>query len=222
MSPSHCDPRVGFPEDLVVGHADRGVHEGGVRREVCVDRRGVQHPAPLARHRQALRRRVLHAQPRAAALAEEKGVDLILSAIIYASGGKIKASLKARAEELAQEINAAQGAHDQAQNLLDKYEGMIAQLERDGEELLDTYRKQGEEEKARMIEEGEREAERIAKDTQRMIENEFKSMQRQIEHELVEASLTRAEEMISSKLNLTDHNRLTESYLNELEQPTRG
>jgi F-type H+-transporting ATPase subunit b len=147
---------------------------------------------------------------------------VLLGIIIYASGGKIKEGLKARSDELAQEINDAQEAHDQAQKLLDKYEGMIAQLQQDGESLLATYRQQGEEEKTRLIEEGEREADRIAKDAKRQIDNELGSMQRQIERELVETSLSRAEELINSKLNLTDHNRLTESYLNELEQPNRG
>ena len=153
-----------------------------------------------------------------------QGISLIvlLAGIIYAAGGKIKESLKARADELAQEINDAQKAHDQAQELLDKYESMIAQLQQDGEELLSTYRTQGEKEKARLIEEGEREAERIAKDARRMIDNELSSVQRKIEQELIETSLARAEELINSKLNLTDHNRLTESYLNELEQPNRG
>lgn len=153
-----------------------------------------------------------------------QGISLLvlLGAIIYFAGGKIQESLKARAAELAQEINDAQAAHDNAQKLLDQYEGMIAQLERDGEELLATYRQQGEEEKAKLIAEGEREAERIAKDAQRQIDNELGSMQRQIERELVETSLSRAEELINSKLNLTDHNRLTESYLNELEKTQRG
>jgi F-type H+-transporting ATPase subunit b len=144
---------------------------------------------------------------------------VLLGAIIHFAGGQIKANLKGRADELAQEINAAQAAHDQAQELLSKYEGMIAQLESERAELLESYRAQGEEEKARLIEEGEREAERVTKDAQRQLDNELSAMQRDIERELVESSLARAEELILSKLNLTDHNRLTEGYLTELEQP---
>ena len=146
-------------------------------------------------------------------------VLVLVGAAIYFAGGQIKANLKGRADELAQEINAAQGAHDQAQELLNKYEAMIAKLESEREELLNAYRAQGEEEKARLIAEGEREAERVTQDAQRQLDNELSSMQRDIERELVETSLARAEELIHSKLNLTDHNRLTEGYLAELEQP---
>ena len=148
-----------------------------------------------------------------------QGASLLvfLGVVIYFAGGKIQASLQSRADELAKEITAAQEAHQQAKALLDEYEEKLAQLETEREELLAAYREQGETEKALLIAEGEKEAERVTNDAQRSLDNELAAMQRKIEQELVETSLTRAEELITKKINITDHNRLTQSYLSELD-----
>lgn len=146
---------------------------------------------------------------------------LLVGVIVYFAGGKIKESLKNRADELAKEIAAAQNAHQQAQSLLNKYESLISSLESERESLLETYRAQGEQEKAKLIAEGKAEAERVAKDTQRSLENELASMQHKIEQELVDLSLSRAEDLILKNLKPTDHTRLTQGYLAELDQASR-
>ena len=153
-----------------------------------------------------------------------QGASLLVfvGAIIFLAGGKIKAGLQARAESLAAEIAAAQSAHDDAQSLLNQYEAMIGELEADRETLLETYRKQGEEEKAKLIEEGKAEAERASRDAQRAAENELAAMQRKIERELVDLSLSRAEELIVKKINITDHTRLNQSYLSDLDKLSRS
>jgi F-type H+-transporting ATPase subunit b len=142
---------------------------------------------------------------------------LLVGGIIYFAGSGIKSSLKTRADELAAEIKAAQSAHEEAKQLLDEYEAKIAQLDEERSELLSKYRSQGEEERARLIEEGQHEAERIARDAERNLNNELTMMRRKIERELVERSLERAEELITKKINITDHNRLTQNYLSELD-----
>ncbi len=147
---------------------------------------------------------------------------VLVGLIVFFAGSKVKASLQVRAEALASEIAAAQSAHDEAQNLLNKYESMISELESERETLLETYRKQGENEKAKLIEEGKSEAERAARDAERIAENELASMQSKIERELVDVSLARAEELIVKKLNITDHTRLNQSYLSELDKLARG
>ena len=146
---------------------------------------------------------------------------LFVGLIVFLAGGKIKESLKTRAENLAQEIDAAQNAHDVAKKALDEYESLINTFEAERESLLATYRNQGEEEKAKLIAEGKAEAERVAKDAQRAAENELASMQQRIERELIDLSLARAEEMITSKLAITDHTRLTQNYLSELDKAAR-
>ncbi|MAD60119.1 MAG: hypothetical protein CMH49_01215 [Myxococcales bacterium] len=146
---------------------------------------------------------------------------LFVGLIVFLAGGKIKESLKTRAENLAQEIETAQNAHDVAKKALDEYESLINSFEAERESLLATYRTQGEEEKAKLIAEGKAEAERVAKDAQRAAENELASMQQRIERELIDLSLARAEEMITSKLAITDHTRLTQNYLSELDKAAR-
>jgi F-type H+-transporting ATPase subunit b len=147
---------------------------------------------------------------------------LLVGLIIYFAGGSIKSGLVNRAESIAQEIEAAKSAHDKAHKLLNTYEEMINAFETERESLLATYRAQGEEEKAKLIEEGKAEAERVAKDAKRTAENEFAAMQNKIERELVDVSLARAEELIVKKINITDHTRLTQSYLSELDKIARG
>ena len=147
---------------------------------------------------------------------------VFVGVIVFLAGPKIKAGLQARAEALAAEIAAAQTAHDDAQALLNKYEAMIGELEAERETLLETYRKQGEDEKAKLIEEGKAEAERASRDAQRAAENELAAMQRKIERELVDLSLSRAEELIVKKINITDHTRLNQSYLSDLDKIARG
>lgn len=146
----------------------------------------------------------------------------LVGCIIYFAGSGIKNSLKTRADELAAEIKAAQNAHAEAKLLLDEYEAKIAQLDEERAELLSKYRSQGEEERARLIEEGQHEAERIARDAERNLNNELIVMRRKIERELVERSLERAEELITQKINITDHNRLTQNYLSELDQAAKA
>ena len=46
-------------------------------------------------------------------------------------------------------------------------------------------------------------------------------MQQKIERELIDLSLARAEEMINNKLAMTDHTRLTQNYLSELDKAAR-
>ena len=97
-----------------------------------------------------------------------QGASLLLfvALIIFLAGGKIKEGLKSRAETLAQEIDAAQNAHDVAKKALDEYESLINAFEAERESLLATYRKQGEDEKAKLIAEGKAEADRVTKDAQ--------------------------------------------------------
>ena len=152
-----------------------------------------------------------------------QGASLLLfvALIVFLAGSKIKEGLKSRAETLAQEIDAAQNAHDVAKKALDEYESLINAFEAERESLLATYRKQGEDEKAKLIAEGKAEADRVTKDAQRAAENELAAMQQKIERELIDLSLTRAEEMINTKLAMTDHTRLTQNYLSELDKAAR-
>ena len=143
---------------------------------------------------------------------------VLVGLIAFFAGKGIKKSLQDRADQISHEIQEAQKVYAQAEDVLARYQKMMDDFEAEREQMLASYRQQGEQEKAELIADGERLAQKLKEDAQRSIQNELGAMQRKIENDLLSKSLAKAESLLKAKVNATDHSRLTQEYLTQLEK----
>jgi F-type H+-transporting ATPase subunit b len=143
---------------------------------------------------------------------------ILLVLLFVAARKPIMNGLSSRADAITKEIDDARQALDAAQELHDQYEGMIAALESEREELLAQYRSQGEAERQALIDEGKREAERLAAEAERAAKNELIALQRKIESELIDLALEKAEGLLKSEVKTQDQSRLVQDYMKQLEE----
>jgi F-type H+-transporting ATPase subunit b len=143
---------------------------------------------------------------------------VLVGLVAFLAGKGIKQSLQDRADQIGHEIQEAQNVYAQAEEVLARYQTMMNDFETEREQMLVSYRQQGEQEKADLIADGERLAQKIKADAKHSIQNELSAMQRKIENDLLTASLAKAEDLLKAKVNATDHSRLTQDYLTQLEK----
>lgn len=147
---------------------------------------------------------------------------LFIGLIVYFGGKGISRAMRGRSEAVGKDITDASKLHEEAQALLDEWQGKVGALEAERAQLLERYREEGEAERARLIAEGEAESQRIVRETERLMENELERAKAQIEAEIVDISIRLAEEQLRKKVGVAEQRQLTSNYLAGLEEIAQG
>lgn len=146
---------------------------------------------------------------------------LLIFLIVHFAKKPIQRALKARAESVAQEIQAASALHADAAAVLDEYEQKMAGLDTELAELKARYAREGELERERIVAQAQEDAQRILRDAERQAESESRRIRAKLEGEIIDRAIAAATEAIRTKLTPADQRRLTADYLARLEEAGR-
>lgn len=104
----------------------------------------------------------------------------------------------------------------EAEMELARYSENLAQLDSEAAKVVAEYIKQGNEAKSRILEEAEHAAEKLEAQAKKNIEHEFEQARSKLQEEIIEKALSKAEEIIKTKITTNDQDRLVEEYLEKV------
>ena len=125
-------------------------------------------------------------------------------------------ALSSRIEVIKDELEDLEARKDEAEKKLAEYNEKLAQLEKEGEKIVEDYIRQGNEAKERILKEAESSADKLKTQARRNIEHEFEQAKLTLQEEIFESSLAKAEEIIKNKISDDDQNRIVDEYLKKV------
>jgi F-type H+-transporting ATPase subunit b len=127
--------------------------------------------------------------------------------------GRIAEMLEARRHAVQANLEAAEGARDEAQRLLDEYREQLHQARHEASEIVERARRTGEEERRRMQEELQAERERGVAAAKSAIDAETRQSIDRIKSEIADLTLQATEAVLRTKLDDAESKRLIDEAL---------
>src|SRR5215210_4256065 len=131
--------------------------------------------------------------------------------------GPVQKGIDERRERIRQSIEEADRAREEARRLLEQHRQLIASAQTDAEHILSEARRVAESNERRMREELETDRQRRLEETRKQIEAETRRALEQIRLEVVDLSLLAASKVTGKALDDSDHRRLIEEAIAELD-----
>ena len=128
----------------------------------------------------------------------------------------ISQALNARIKGIREQLSELEEKKETAEKKLTEYNEKFLKLDREAEQIVAEYIKQGNEAKARILKEAESAAVKLEEQAKKNIENEFKKAKSKLHEEILEQALVKAEEIIKSKIDTKDQDRLVDEYLEKV------
>ena len=131
--------------------------------------------------------------------------------------GPIQKGIDERRERIRQSLDEADRAREEARKLLEEHRKLIGSAKTDAEEILAEARRVAEANERRMRNELETDRQRRLEETRKQIEAETRRALEQIRLEVVDLSLLAATKVTGKALDDSDHRRLIEEAIAELD-----
>jgi F-type H+-transporting ATPase subunit b len=131
--------------------------------------------------------------------------------------GPIQNMLDERRERIQRSIEEAEHARTESRKLLEEHRALIGQARSQAEDILSEARKVAEAQRQRVREETETDRQRRLEETRRQIEAETQRALVQIRAEVAELTLAAAAKVTGKVLDDSDHRRLIEDAVKELD-----
>ncbi len=131
--------------------------------------------------------------------------------------GPIQKAIDERRERIRQSLEEADRAREEARKLLEEHRRLIGRAKTDAEEILAEARRIAEANERRMRDELEADRQRRLEETRKQIEAETRRALEQIRLEVVDLSLLAATKVTGKSLDDTDHRRLIDEAIAELD-----
>lgn len=128
----------------------------------------------------------------------------------------VSQALDSRIKGIKEQLVELESKKKEAEKQLAAYNEKFALLEQEAEKLIEEYIRQGQDAKARILEEAEAAAEKLEEQARRNIEHEFKRAKLKLQEEILEKTLVKAEEIIKTKINDEDQEKLVDEYLEKV------
>ncbi|MCG6910280.1 MAG: ATP synthase F0 subunit B [Deltaproteobacteria bacterium] len=125
-------------------------------------------------------------------------------------------ALNARITGIKEQLEELEAKKAEAEKQLSEYNERLSMLDKEAEGLIAEYVKQGEEAKVRIIEAAEATAVKLEEQAKKHIEHEFQQAKDQLQEEILQKALAKAEEIIKTKINAEDQDRLVDEYLEKV------
>jgi F-type H+-transporting ATPase subunit b len=125
-------------------------------------------------------------------------------------------ALNGRIKGIADELEELETRKAEVEKQLAQYNGKLAALDKESEQIIAEYIRQGEEAKARILKEAELTADKLKDQAKKNIEHEFKQAKLTLQTEIVEKALARAEQAIKAQVSDRDQDRLVDEYLEKV------
>lgn len=128
----------------------------------------------------------------------------------------VSQALNGRIKGIKEQLSELEEKKEAAEKKLAEYNEKFLKLDKEAEQIVAEYIKQGNEAKERILKEAESAAVKLEEQAKKNIENEFKKAKSKLQEEILEQSLVKAEEIIKSKIDTKDQDRLVDEYLEKV------
>ena len=130
--------------------------------------------------------------------------------------GPIQRLLDQRRNAVQESRDAAEQARSEARRLLDEYEGTLAKVRLESEEILERSRTTGEHAKAELMAEARAQSERVLAQAHDQIERDTRAAVRELKGQIAELTALATEKVAAGSLSGKDQERLIDETLAEL------
>ena len=137
-------------------------------------------------------------------------------ALIYILKKPAAAALNSRINGIKEQLADLEGKKEKALQEVADYEKKFANIDNEAKNIIDDYIKQGEEAKVRILQQADEATKKLEETAKKNIKYQFTQAKKELQKEIVSESLLKAKELIKSKINQDDHNRLIDEYLNKV------
>jgi F-type H+-transporting ATPase subunit b len=131
--------------------------------------------------------------------------------------GPIQKAIDERRDRIRQALEESDRAREEARKLLEEQRSLLGQARSDAEAILADARRVADAQRERVKEETEADRQRRLEETRREIEAETRRALEQIRAEVAELTLVAAEKVTRKSLDSSDHRRLIEEAVGELD-----
>lgn len=128
-------------------------------------------------------------------------IALVVGALIYFLRKPVIGFFRKRADQIEDDLQAAERARVEAEKRLQEVEAEVAALEVKVQEIKDSAAKEGEVEKQRIIDNANEEAARIVANAEREIENRIKSGRAELKRYAAQLAVERARKLIEDRMD---------------------
>jgi len=128
----------------------------------------------------------------------------------------VSQALNGRIKGIKEQLSELEEKKEAAEEKLAEYNEKFLKLDKEAEQIVAEYIKQGNEAKARILKEAESAAVKLEEQAKKNIENEFKKAKSKLQEDILEEALVKAEEIIKSKIDTKDQDRLVDEYLEKV------
>ena len=128
----------------------------------------------------------------------------------------VSEALSSRIKEIQSHLADLEAKRKNAESEVVQYVKKLSDLDKESEKIIEQFVQQGNDAKAKILKEAKTAAEKLEVQANRSIENEFKRAKESIKSDLIEKALVRAEELIKSRINEADQERLVDEYLEKV------
>jgi len=142
--------------------------------------------------------------------------SVLFIALFFLLKKPISNALNARITGIKEQLEELEAKKAEAEKQLSEYNERLSLLDKEAEKLIEEYVKQGEEAKTRIIEAAESTAVKLEEQAKRHIEHEFQQAKEELQEEIMQKALVKAEEIITTKINAEDQDRLVDEYLEKV------
>lgn len=125
-------------------------------------------------------------------------------------------ALSSRIEEIQNNLDELEAKRKDAEIELAGYAKKLTELDKESEKIIQEYIQQGNDSKAKILEEAQNAVKKIEEQARKNIANEFKRARNRIKGDILEKAIARAEELIKSRINEEDQERLVDEYLKKV------
>jgi F-type H+-transporting ATPase subunit b len=131
--------------------------------------------------------------------------------------GPFQAFLDERRERIRRAIEEADHAREEARKLVEEHRALIGQARHDAEHILAEARRVADAQRERVKEETEADRQRRLEETRRQIDAETQRALQQIRTEVAELTLVAASKVTGKVLDRSDHRRLIDDAIRDLD-----
>ena len=146
-------------------------------------------------------------------IAQMVNVALLTAILIFILYKPVKKFMANRTQRIKQEIESAGEIHKEAEELKEKYEVLISNIEEEREELLRQSQKKAIEKSDQLLFEAQREADKLHKRVMDDLEIERRNMQDEMMRQMIEVSYVMANRFVEVSIDEQTQNRLIEQAL---------
>ena len=145
---------------------------------------------------------------------------VLLFILIYFGGRAMNKALRARHEQLKNDIGEAARLRDEAKGKFEAQERRIGDLEKEIAALRASMRQDAEREQARLVESAHEKAKRIQEELRFQLDRQVKEAELVLRGEVATASVKLAEELLRRSVTTDDQRRLAQEFVAGFGDPT--